>query len=57
MRIHIAFVSPEHCDFATELSAAARLERRLYSRVALTKAVSQLNGNLTVSPLVPALPN
>jgi signal peptide peptidase SppA len=26
MRIHIAFVSPEHCDFAAELSAAARLE-------------------------------
>jgi len=26
MRIHIAFVSPEHCDFAAELAAAARLE-------------------------------
>ena len=29
MRIHIAFVSPEHCDFAAELSATARLEPRL----------------------------
>jgi len=28
MRIHIAFVSPEHCDFAAELAAAARLEPR-----------------------------
>jgi len=28
MRVHIAFVSPEHCDFAAELSAAARLEPR-----------------------------
>lgn len=26
MRIHIAFVSPEHCDFAAELAATARLE-------------------------------
>lgn len=29
MRIHIAFVSPEHCDFAAELAAAAKLEPRL----------------------------
>jgi len=28
MRVHIAFVSPEHCDFAVELAAAARLEPR-----------------------------